>query len=416
MRPVSVSAVIFLIGAIQAVNVLDFMMVMPMGPWFAEGLGFPLSHVAWLGGSYTAAAAVSGFIGAYFLDRFDRRKALAVALVGLVLGTAAGGFAVDLGTLLAARMIAGAFGGPATSLALSVIADVVPPERRGRAVGAVMSAFSVASVFGVPAGLKLAQLGGWRLPFFAVAGLAAVVAIGAVLLLPPMRGHIAAARAHPPRRGRFAGDPLARLSLVTTATIFAANFSVIPNIAGFLQANLGYPADRMDVLYGVGGAFSFVTMSLVGRAVDRVGAPAVATVGAALYVGVMSTVFIWAPPGLPILPLFVTFMVAQSLRMVPLNALTSRVPTPADRAGFMSTQSAVQHIASSIGAFLSAGFLFEAPDGRLVGMDRVATIATALCLLPPALMFLIQRGVLAREGGARSRPGPPPSASTPPAQ
>ncbi len=415
MRPVSVSAVIFLIGAIQAVNVLDFMMVMPMGPWFAEGLGFPLSHVAWLGGSYTAAAAVSGFLGAFFLDRFDRRKALAVALAGLVLGTAAGGLAVDLGTLLAARMVAGAFGGPATSLALSVIADVVPPERRGRAVGAVMSAFSVASVFGVPAGLKLAQLGGWRLPFVAVAGLAAVVAIGAVCLLPPMRGHIAAAREHPPRRGRFAGDALARLSLVTTATIFAANFSVIPNIAGFLQANLGYPADRMDVLYGVGGAFSFVTMSLVGRAVDRVGAPAVATVGAALYIGVMSTVFIWAPPGLPILPLFVAFMVAQSLRIVPLNALTSRVPAPADRAGFMSTQSAVQHVASSIGAFLSAGFLVEAPDGRLVGMDRVATIATVLCLLPPLLMFRIQRGVVAREGGARSLPGAPP-ASAPPAQ
>jgi predicted MFS family arabinose efflux permease len=315
-----------------------------------------------------------------------------------VIGTAAGGLAVDLGTLLAARMMAGAFGGPATALALSVIADVVPPERRGRAVGAVMSAFSVASVFGVPAGLKLAQLGGWRLPFFAVAGLATVVTIGAILLLPPMRGHIRAGERPPIRPGRFSGDPLARLSLATTATIFAANFAVVPNIAGFLQNNLGYPADRMDILYGVGGVFSFVTMSLVGRAVDRVGAPLVATVGAAVYISVTATVFIWAPAGLPILTLFVAFMISQALRMVPLNALTSRVPAPADRAGFMSTQSAVQHVAASVGAFLSAGFLMQAPDGTLVGMDRVATIAAVLSLLPPLLMFRLQRGVLVREG------------------
>jgi predicted MFS family arabinose efflux permease len=131
---------------------------MPLGPDFARSLGIDTSHIGLVGGSYTAAAAVTGVVGSMYLDRFDRRLALGVTMLGLVLGTVAGGFAVGLGSLLAARLIAGAFGGPATSLSLAVIADTVPPERRGKAIGAVMGAFSIASILGVPAGLELASL------------------------------------------------------------------------------------------------------------------------------------------------------------------------------------------------------------------------------------------------------------------
>ena len=73
----------FCLGAVQFVNVLDFMMVMPLGPDFAKDLGIPLSHLGYIGGAYTASASVAGVAGAFFLDRFDRRQALVVALLGL---------------------------------------------------------------------------------------------------------------------------------------------------------------------------------------------------------------------------------------------------------------------------------------------------------------------------------------------
>src|SRR5688500_17567078 len=116
MAVLSERKLVFLIGSIQFVNVLDFMMVMPLGPDFARDLGIPSSQLGLIGGSYTAAAAIVGIAGAFFLDRFDRRRALAVALAGLVLGTVAGGFATGLPSLLGARILAGAFGGPATAL------------------------------------------------------------------------------------------------------------------------------------------------------------------------------------------------------------------------------------------------------------------------------------------------------------
>ena len=74
--------IIFLVGAVQFVNILDFMMVMPLGPDFARALGISTAHLGLIAGSYTAAAAVAGIVGARFLDRFDRRKALGVALFG----------------------------------------------------------------------------------------------------------------------------------------------------------------------------------------------------------------------------------------------------------------------------------------------------------------------------------------------
>ena len=147
-------AVVLLVAAVQFVNILDFVMVMPMGPDFAAALGIPASKLGLIGGSYTAAAAISGLACSFFLDRFDRRPALGVAMLGLVAGTAMGGLATGMPSLLAARIVAGLFGGPATSLSFSIIADVVPAQRRGTAMGIVMGAFSIASVLGVPAGLE----------------------------------------------------------------------------------------------------------------------------------------------------------------------------------------------------------------------------------------------------------------------
>ncbi|HET9551446.1 MAG TPA: hypothetical protein VFP50_00620 [Anaeromyxobacteraceae bacterium] len=63
-RPTSERTLLFLVGAVQFVNVLDFMMVMPLGPDFAQGLGIPASRLGLVGGAYTGAAAVAGLLAA----------------------------------------------------------------------------------------------------------------------------------------------------------------------------------------------------------------------------------------------------------------------------------------------------------------------------------------------------------------
>jgi predicted MFS family arabinose efflux permease len=342
-----------------------------------------------------------------------------------------------------------------------------------------MSAFSVASELGVPAGLELARAGGWRLPFFSVAGLGLAVAGSALALMPPMRGHLSpvggspvgapsarvvgaggpageegggsgvagvsaggaagaglgagadadagaggaasagagesgAARAggrrvRDGRRVRGAGasilrSRLALVSLSGSAASMLSGFAIIPNIPAFLQLNLGYPRSRLGLLYMVGGAVTFATRRLAGRLVDRAGAPSVAAGATALLLVVLGVGYAFPPAGVPVLPIFVGFMVANSTRNVALNTLSSRVPAPAERARFMSAQSAVQHLAAALGAGLSAQLLSER-DGRLAGMTAVALLASAVACALPVAVARVAAGLRARDAAARAGAG-----------
>jgi predicted MFS family arabinose efflux permease len=381
---------IFLLAAVQFVNVLDFMMVMPLGPDFATALGIPTSRLGLVGGIYTASAAVSGLVGALFLDRFDRRSVLGLAMLGLCLGTVSGGLVDSFEGLLVARVLAGAFGGPATATALAILSDNIPPERRGRAMGAVMGAFSVASVLGVPAGLELAHIGGWRLPFFAVGAMGLLVGAAAWAVMPPQQRHLTPASGpRVPTRplADFLADPLVRLSLLATVVTFMGAFALIPHLASFFLFNLDLPRDRLSGLYLLGGVVSFVAMRLAGRLVDRRGPMPAIVFGASLLVGLLAVGFLPARTPVPAVVLFVGFMLANSVRMVGLQTLTSKVPPPQERARFMSAQSGVHHIGAAVGAMASAAILVERPDHSL---GRVPLLASFVMALSAALPFVVQ--------------------------
>ncbi|MDB4974086.1 MAG: Arabinose efflux permease [Myxococcaceae bacterium] len=385
---------LFVIGAVQFVNILDFVMVMPLGPDLARELGMRSSDLGLVGGSYTAAAAVSGLVGSLFLDRFDRRSALAVALVGLVLATASGGLAVDLPTLLASRVGAGIFGGPATAISLAIISDAVPVERRGRAMGAVMGAFSLASVLGIPAGLELARVGGWQLPFFAVAGLGAVIILLVLVSLPPFRAHLAARESSPADDAAdalsFLKRPTFLLAFGASACAMVSGFLIVPNISAYVQMNLGYPRDRLFLLYLIGGGVSFITMRISGALSDRLGPAPVAALGCALFCAVIYLAFIQPVAGIPIILLFSGFMICSTWRMVPMQALSSRVPNGRERARFMSSQAAVQHVSSASGAYVSSQLLSVDAHGALLGMPRVAWLSIGFTILMPVLLYGVQ--------------------------
>ena len=107
------------------------------------------------------------------------------------LATLACGLAGSYGWLMVARVAAGTFGGVMSALSQTIVADVIPFERRGRAMGIVMTSFSVATVAGVPLGLFLAANLSWHAPFIGIAALCAGLAVMAAWTLPPLGQHLA---------------------------------------------------------------------------------------------------------------------------------------------------------------------------------------------------------------------------------
>ncbi len=412
--PASERLVVLLIAAVHFINILDFMIVMPLGPDFALELGIATHHIGLIAGSYTAAAAVSGVAGSFFLDRFDRRKALAVSMFGLVVGTALAGLSWNLPTLIGARVVAGLFGGPATAISLAIVADVVPRERRGRAMGTVMSAFSLASIAGVPISLEIAHAADWRAPFYSVAALGALISAGAIFLLPPLRLHLKEGIT-PPGWGMFKmlTRPLPLLSALALMAMVTSAFAVIPNIPSYLVFNLHYEGEGwiadllawlgidyrpsvLGPLYLIGGTVSLLVIQLVGRMTDRFGSAAVSWVGGALTCTIMYIWFINYQP-LPAMLLFVFFMGAMTVRGVPARTLDTKVPMAHERAAFMSMQSAVQHTTLAIAAGLSSFILSENRDKSLEGMPTLGIIAVVFAILLPTFITLAELGVRRRD-------------------
>jgi predicted MFS family arabinose efflux permease len=119
-------------------------------------------------------------------------------------------------------------------------------------------------------------------------------------------------------------------------------------------------------------------------------------IGTAAALLIESVLFLWFVHYLPAIPaalLFTLFMGVLALRNVAYNTLTSKVPSPPERARFLSIQSAVQHLASAAGAFASVQLLSVRPDGTIAGMDAVGLVSMALTAAIPMLLWAVERRV-----------------------
>ena len=178
-----------------------------------------------------------------------------------------------------------------------------------------------------------------------------------------------------------------------TATVMLAGFSVIPNLPAYMVANLGVPQADVKLLYAAGGVASFAVLRLGGRWVDRAGSVRVMAVASPALVAVLVPFVVWPVRAIPPAVLFVAFLFALGLRNVAHGTVASRVPTPAERAGFQSIQSAVQHAASAAGALLAAAVLSTDEAGRLQHMPWVGVFSLGMTLLLPLLVARVQRGL-----------------------
>jgi len=374
-------ATLLTLGAVQFTHILDFMIMMPLGAQLMKVFNISPAQFTHLVAAYGLAAAVSGFAGGFFMDRFDRKRSLLVLYFGFGLATFACGLAPTHHWLLVARLAAGAFGGLAGSMVTAMVGDIVPPERRGRALSMVSMAFAIASVLGVPAGLLLADKFGWHAPFFMLAGCAAANLVLGSLALPHLR---TAVQNHKPWRQmrEILSHGVHLRAFAVGAVLVMAGGCLVPFIAPSMVANVGLTQAQLVYAYGAGGLCTIVSMPIAGRLSDRMDKLRLLgwmSAGAVLVVLVLTRLGP-APLGVACL-VMAMFMVTMSSRFTPAMAMVTNAVEARYRGGFMSVNAALQQAASGFGNVIAGIFVTQDAAGHLNGYPLLGYAAIGFFVL-----------------------------------
>jgi MFS transporter, DHA1 family, inner membrane transport protein len=383
---------LLMLTAVQFCHILDFVIIMPLSPMLMRSLHVSPKEFGLLVSAYTFSAAISGLVAAAYMDRFDRKRMLLFLLAGFGVGTLLCGLVHSYWLLMAARVVAGAFGGVLAGVVFAIVGDQIRPERRGTAMGVVMGAFSAASVLGLPLGLWLAENYAWEMPFLFLAGVTAVVFAVALLALPPMRAHLEH-RAGEERRvfrelWEVAREPVHVRAFVLTVAVMFSAFTVVPFLAPYLTANVGMPESQLDLMYLAGGLATLLTGPLVfGPLADRFGHARVFVLTAVLSIVPITLVTNLRPTTLPVILAVTTLMmVMASGRMISITALVTGVVDPRRRGGFMSLNSSIQQGAAGAASYV-AGLMIGGGEGQpLEGYSGVGLIAVGATLLTLVLV------------------------------
>jgi predicted MFS family arabinose efflux permease len=372
------------LAGIQFSHVLDFMIMMPLGPILMRAFAIDTHEFGLLVASYSFSAAVSGLLAATFVDLFERKRVLLGCFGLFGLATLACGLAPGFSSLLVARGLAGVFGGIMGALVHTMIGDAIPFSRRARASSVVSSAFSLSTIAGVPLSLWLANHLGWRAPFVFIAALTVLFIVVGLRFLPELRHHLDGEKRAHLLSATFGvlGDANHLRALLFSALTIFSGFTVIPYITVYAVNNVGIPQGDIPVVYLVGGTATFISARLIGHWADKYGKIEVYRRVALLATLPLLAVTHASPLPLSIWLIFSTaFFVLTSGRMIPAMAVIASSAQPKLRGTFMSLNGTVQSLAMGLATTL-AGFLTSLDgSGKIVGYPLVGYVAVAANLL-----------------------------------
>jgi len=372
------------LAGIQFSHVLDFMIMMPLGPILMRDLGITTHEFGLLVASYSFSAAFSGLLAATFIDRFERKSLLIVTFALFGVATLACGLAPGYLTLMIARGLAGAFGGVLGALVQTMVGDVIPFSRRAKASGIVSAAFSFSTVAGVPLSLWLASYFEWRAPFFFIVVLTAIFMAIAWRVLPELRHHLSQEKLAHPFSAMFAvmRDANHWHAMALSAMIIFSGFTVIPYLTVYAVNNILISQHDIAYIYLVGGAATLVTARLIGHWADVSGKVKVYRIVALASMVPLLAVTHIQNASLELWIVCTTlFFVLVSGRFIPAMAIITSAAQPKLRGTFMSLNATVQSLAMGLAASLSGFMITQQSSGYVEGYQNVGYVAITANLL-----------------------------------
>lgn len=400
--------ILILLTILNFTHILDFMIMMPLGNYLMPYFDISSQQFSMLVAAYTFSAGASGFLAAFFVDGFDRKKVLMFAYAGFLIGTLCCAISPRYEILLISRIVAGLFGGLIGAQVLSIVADIIPYERRASAMGMIMAAFSAASVFGVPFGLYIANLFNWHAPFYFVVILGILLVPFLIKFLPQMNAHLLVENRQKIGPVQLVGDvfksPSQLYALALTAVLMMGHFMIIPFINPFMEFNMGFSKTQTPLVYMVGGALTMVTSPLIGRLADKLG-----KYNLFIFMALFSLPLIALITNLPAIPFYFVlcitgiWFVISTGRMIPAQAMVSNVVPPERRGSFMSFNSSVQQLFVGLASVLAGLIVIKLPDNRIENYEITGYLSIAIILFSIFIATMLHRKLKEKENAIAVR-------------
>ncbi len=378
---------LFVLACIQFTHMMDFMIMMPLSDTLMESFHLSPIEFSFIVSSYTFGAGFSSLAAAFFIDRLDRKKALLYVYVGFILGNIACALAQSYPMLLVARSVSGIFGGIMGALLLAIIGDAISSDKRSTAMGYVIGAFSIASVFGVPFGLFIAQKFNWEAPFWFLTGISLFVLYGIYRWVPNISGHIEKAKQNKPYQAfvNIFNDKNQQRALFFSVLLMLGQFTIVPFLARYMVRNVGFEKVELSWIYVIGGVLTMFSSPFFGKMADKRGKLKIYSIFG--LVNIIPILLITHMTPVPIwMALAVTglFFVTSNARFVPAQALITSVVKPSERGSFMSINSAVQSVTNGIAPIIAGLLVTQSASGQMLGYNYagyVAAVASILAVL-----------------------------------
>ncbi len=389
---------LLILACLNFTHILDFMIMMPLGNYLMPHFNISTRFFSLIVAAYPITAFVSGVVAAFYVDKFDRKKILLYAYIGFIAGTICCGIAPDPYFLIAARIVTGLFGGLIGAQVLSIIADVFPYEKRGRAMGTIFTAFSIASVFGVPFSLYLANLISWHAPFL-------FIGVVGLLVIPLISKYLPAMTSHMVPLGEMRYKPDVKkvlrdmfnnksqlMALSLSAFLMLGHFLIIPFINPYLEFNLGFSKTQTPMVYMIGGACTLVTSPILGRMTDRFGKLRIFVIS--LVASLIPIFLITNMPAIPfgyVLAVFACWFVFSTGRNIPAQAMISTVVESSQRGQFMSFNSSFQQLFTGFASLISGLIVTESSNGSISNYNVVGYLSMVIVSASLYLAFKLAR-------------------------
>ncbi len=183
--------ILFVILAAECMDLLDATIVNVATPSIRADLHAGASALQWTVGGYALAFSVGLVTGGRLGDIFGRRRLFLIGAAGFTLASMACGLASSPGTLIAFRLVQGAFGALMIPQGLGVIKEVFPADELPKAFGIWGPVMGLAAVFGPIVGGALVSANlfddAWRSVFFVNLPLGLAGILGAYRVMPESR-------------------------------------------------------------------------------------------------------------------------------------------------------------------------------------------------------------------------------------